>query len=200
MKHNIKTNEENLSGVYKIVNLITNDFYIGSTNKFWERFKSHKSELQRAKSSSRILQNAVIKYGLDNFEFTILEICSNYRERECVLIRELSPYYNIVLESQEKRIISDDTRKRMSQSQKGRIPWNKGKTGLKYKKYITGFKRNKPSRAIKSTNLLTGEIIIHESVKAVLKHFDFKSKASIYNCCLGHQNSVFNIKFEYYSP
>lgn len=39
-----------------------------------------------------------------------------------------------IREGNRNRILSDDTHIRMSISQKGRTPWNKGKTGLKYGK------------------------------------------------------------------
>ena len=47
-----------------------------------------------------------------------------------------------IREGNRNRILSDDTHIRMSISQKGRTPWNKGKTGMKYgkrkrHKYVT---------------------------------------------------------------
>ena len=119
MKNLIQKEQVNKAGVYKITNIINGKYYLGGSKNISSRYRSHLYTLKNNKSSCRILQNAVIKYGLINFVFEVIEICENYQEIECVLLKELNPKYNIIQETGEKRILSKETRKRMSESKKG---------------------------------------------------------------------------------
>lgn len=176
------------SGVYKITNLIDNKFYIGSSKTLYTRFKQHCYTLLNAKSGNIILQRAVIKYGIVNFEFSIIEITDNYREQEIYYTNLLQPEYNIIKELDgNKRIISEDTRKRMSNAQKGRVAPNKGKTGGSYNR----IKKKK----IKSIDK-EGNELIHNDIHAVISHFNF-GQSSIYQCCKGQRNNVYGIIFQY---
>lgn len=60
------------SGIYKILNIINNKFYIGSTINFARRKNEHKYKLKNYKGNS-IIRNAVKKYGINNFKFIIIE-------------------------------------------------------------------------------------------------------------------------------
>lgn len=71
---NIK--ESNESGIYCIRNKINNKRYIGQSDNLNNRWKRHKSDLKCGTHFNRHLQSAYDKYGLDNFEFIILEKCS----------------------------------------------------------------------------------------------------------------------------
>ena len=58
--------------IYKIINKITNQHYIGQTTKnLQERWKHHKKK----GSNCRYLKYAFQKYGIDNFEFKLICIC-----------------------------------------------------------------------------------------------------------------------------
>lgn len=61
-----------LSGIYLILNKITFDYYIGSasTGKIYARFSNHLIH----KTGNKLVKFAVIKYGLSNFAFMILEL------------------------------------------------------------------------------------------------------------------------------
>lgn len=72
------------SGIYKILNLVNNKFYIGSALNINSRFNIHKCLLRKNKHHSRHLQSAWNKYGETNFEFKILEYC----EKDNLLKRE----------------------------------------------------------------------------------------------------------------
>lgn len=50
---------------------------------------------------------------------------------------------------------------------------------------------------IKSIDLNSMEELYFKNIHEVVLHFNFK-KSSIYQCCLGHRKSLYNIKFEYY--
>jgi hypothetical protein len=84
-------------GIYKIVNGITKDLYIGSSRELENRKIRHFKDLRKNKHHSIILQRAVNKYGIHNFTFEIIEYCNE----EELMIREqyyfdtLFPLYNI---------------------------------------------------------------------------------------------------------
>lgn len=66
----------NMIGIYKIENLITNKIYIGSSKNINERFINHKSMLKNNTHHCVYLQRAINKYGINNFSFEIVEQCS----------------------------------------------------------------------------------------------------------------------------
>lgn len=72
-------------GIYKITNLKTGRWYVGSvvSSNFRLRFKRHLNLLLNGKHENLHLQRAFDKYGQENFEFKILEILeTNIFERE----------------------------------------------------------------------------------------------------------------------
>jgi group I intron endonuclease len=118
------------SGVYIIKNKINNKFYIGSSINIKKRFREHLSSLRNNSHHSKYLQNAFNKHKENNFTFEILEECDS----EFLILREqyfidiLSPVYNMAKIAGNtlglKR--TEDTKKKLSKSHKGQIPWNKG--------------------------------------------------------------------------
>lgn len=67
-------------GVYKITNIETNMFYIGSSYNITKRWKEHKNKLNRGKHDNKYLQHAWNKYGESKFKFDILELVNNRDE------------------------------------------------------------------------------------------------------------------------
>lgn len=199
MKNTINNNKRNESAVYKITNLVNGNYYIGSSKNVILRYRSHLSSLSRGKSSCRILQNAIIKYGILNFRFDIVEYCDNYVERENYYIINLKPKYNIITDNLNSRIFSKETKELMSEVQKeryrnGAISPNKGKKhSEEIKKQIS---LNRKQYSVISINLITNEIIEFESIKKAKEYYNF-GLSSIYHCCLGLRNSVNNVKFIY---
>ena len=61
------------SGVYRIQNIIEDKNYIGKSWNIEQRWKEHITTLKSNKHINSKLQSAFNKYGLDSFEFTILE-------------------------------------------------------------------------------------------------------------------------------
>ena len=98
------------SGIYKITNTINDKYYIGSSKDIKSRFRSHKCVLKANKSASIILQNAVNKYGLENFLFEVIEYCENYKEKEIEILSQNLPPYNSILETTIRREISKESR------------------------------------------------------------------------------------------
>lgn len=60
-------------GIYKIINVVNNKFYVGSAVNFSRRKTRHFSELRTNKHNNSKLQNAWNKYGEQAFVFAIVE-------------------------------------------------------------------------------------------------------------------------------
>jgi group I intron endonuclease len=60
-------------GIYKIINVVNNKFYVGSAVDFKRRKTRHFSELRNKKHNNKKLQNAWNKYGEQAFVFVIVE-------------------------------------------------------------------------------------------------------------------------------
>ena len=69
----IKT--RNISGVYKITNILNGKFYIGSAKDVDKRWYSHKMEWKCGIHRNPHLQRSYNKYGLSAFVFEIIELC-----------------------------------------------------------------------------------------------------------------------------
>lgn len=79
--------------IYLITNKITNEKYVGQTkNSIYVRFASHVHDYKRF--PKRKLYHNMIKYGIDNFEPTILEECENelLNQKEIEWIQKLDTF------------------------------------------------------------------------------------------------------------
>ena len=85
-----------ISGIYKITNTITGDFYIGSSKDIKRRWASHKWHSRRNKYPNNPLYKDMQKYGIDKFVFEILaEVeVEQLKEMEQQFIEKLQPTYN----------------------------------------------------------------------------------------------------------
>lgn len=121
-------------GIYKIFNKINGKYYIGSSDHIYKRWNSHKSCLNRQIHENSHLQFAWNKYGKCNFDLIILEETNddllNIEQKYLNEIKENSHQtYNINFIA-DKPPQSVESRKKQSDSMKGKSPWNKGKSGL----------------------------------------------------------------------
>lgn len=62
-----------ICGIYKITNIVNNKIYIGQSKDIYKRWKSH---IYLSTKGKQAIYCAMRKYGLDNFLFSIEEICS----------------------------------------------------------------------------------------------------------------------------
>lgn len=83
-------------GVYLIINIITNQTYIGSSVDIKQRKYHHIYCLRKNKYERLKLQRSWNKYGAENFIFIPLEFCSseNRIDREQHYIDQYNPYFN----------------------------------------------------------------------------------------------------------
>jgi group I intron endonuclease len=65
------------SGVYKILNLVNQKCYIGSSFDTSERWKDRLSGLRKSIHINRYLQRAFNTHGENNFKFEVIEYCPN---------------------------------------------------------------------------------------------------------------------------
>ena len=87
---------DKISGVYKITNKITGDFYIGSSKDIKRRWRDHRKLSQWKAHSNTRLYKDMFEFGLDNFTFEIIEETSSLKEREQYYIEQLKPSYNSI--------------------------------------------------------------------------------------------------------
>ena len=110
-----------MNTVYKIVNLINQKGYIGSSMRVEKRWQQHKNDAFNPNSEkyNYPLYQAFRKYGIENFSFQILkndflsiEEMQNYEQEMIIAHNTLSPNgYNQTLETASYTIAHENTQK-----------------------------------------------------------------------------------------
>ncbi len=116
----------NRSGIYVIINIVTNKFYIGSASKLNNRKVKHLSDLRNGKHHSSYLQRSYNKHGKEIFIFKVLEYVDNKKNLLNIEQKYLDIYFNTgvtynicgIAGSSYGRKHSDETKKRISYLQK----------------------------------------------------------------------------------
>lgn len=142
------------AGIYQIRNLINGKRYIGSSKHIYLRFRQHRTKLNCRKHDSIILQRAWDKYGEVNFAFEVIE-----RVAELSMLQNREQYHLDLWQSAKSGIgyntlplayrtagrppMSTEARKKISDSRKGVIPWNKGKQGIYSEETLEKMSRNR---------------------------------------------------------
>jgi group I intron endonuclease len=118
-----------VSGIYKITNIVTGQFYLGKSKQVSKRMQVHKNGLIQNRHNNSHLQRSFNKYGLNNFTFELLIVCEvqflNQYERELILLTEsFKPGigFNQTMGGDGGEVPTIETRAKMSNSQKGRVP------------------------------------------------------------------------------
>lgn len=119
------------AGIYCIENTINHKRYIGSSLNLYQRLHSHKVKLSKNKHENGYLQNAVNKYGIDNFESYMIELVENTElltVKEQYWINKLNSEYNLTKEV-IRNVLSQESRDKISKTLKeGYINGNISKT------------------------------------------------------------------------
>ena len=80
--------------VYQIVNDVNGKIYVGKTELYppEKRWQSHIQDYKRRKCEKRPLYDAMNKYGVEHFHFSVIEETDNTCEREMYWIEKLRTY------------------------------------------------------------------------------------------------------------
>jgi len=110
------------SGIYVIRHKISGKSYVGLSLDINKRWKSHKSPKPTSKSA---IHAAIRKYGVDAFQFEILELCSQHEleSRECHWINHLETFrtgYNLTSGGEMGREVSEETKQKLSAATSGK--------------------------------------------------------------------------------
>lgn len=99
--------------IYKIINLESNKYYLGSTKEIKKRTLRHFNELRKNKHHCIHLQRAFNKYGENNFKLEVILECDNYKEREQELLNSISfdDLYNVSKSASGGDLISNHPNK-----------------------------------------------------------------------------------------
>lgn len=125
---------EEVGIIYGWYNTNSEKWYIGQTVNPEGRFNCH---IDRAinKKDKTYFYNSIRKYGLENFVYCVLEenvLRENLNMREMDWIEYYDSFYcgyNMTAGGNQT-IFSEEFKEKMSEANKGRIPWNKGKHGI----------------------------------------------------------------------
>ena len=81
-------------GIYKITNKLNQKSYVGLSIDIEHRWKQHKSPYSWERESGKSLYRAIKKYGLENFDFVVLEECSKeeLKAKEKYWISKINSY------------------------------------------------------------------------------------------------------------
>jgi len=174
------------SGIYQILNQITNKRYIGSTINFGKRKSEHFRKLKYNSHHSILLQNSYNKYGCDNFVFSIIELIDDNTkllEREQYFLDLLKPEYNICISSSapmmgrkhSKETIEKLKTRKVKRGKEHHLFGTKVKAETKEKQRLAklGSKRNENTKAkiraaaIRNNNVSTLEKVRHLQRKKI---------------------------------
>lgn len=135
-------------GIYGIRNKLNGMIYVGKTvNNFGDRWDCHKASIKGGYCANPNLGNEINKYGVDNFEYIILDDCTgkdleyvNQREiEEIKKYKELGLAYNIgdggSIGAYRGRHLPEETRRKIGE--KNRINMTGRKASEKTKKKMS---------------------------------------------------------------
>lgn len=168
-------------GVYKITNKINGDCYVGSSKDIGERWKKHiYSHKSKGKHYEYFIYRAMRKYGVENFEFEILEICEDSKRipLEQHYYEMLKPKYNMI-EPKQNPMENPEVVKKAKIACK--IAWNNRSDQSKQKALDNlkkgwgneSFNNNQiPSKKVKSIKISDGTEMLFDSLSEAGRHLD----------------------------
>lgn len=121
--------KEKICGIYCIKNKVDNKVYIGQSININNRLANHKSDLKHNRHHNTYLQHAYNKYGVENFEFSIICECDmkeldkleKYYILEVYNSVDRNNGYNRESGGNLRKIVSQETREKISKAGKERF-------------------------------------------------------------------------------
>ncbi len=184
------TFKEDISGIYKITNIINGKVYIGQSCHINRRFMEHVSALTHNSCYNKHLQRSWNKYGQDAFRFEIVEECpvELLNEREMHYVQVFDSKLNGYNQTDggggcRGYICSDETCRKLSEALRGR-PKSPEVVQQMRERAIEWYKHHDNPRSIKVVCLNTGEVFANASRAA--DQYGIASAADIRGCCNGY--------------
>ena len=132
-------------GIYKITSP-SGRVYIGQSINIQKRFNTYK-KLKSSVKKQTLLYRSFKKYGVEKHQLEIIELCEekelNKRERffqEKFEVLEKGLNCQLTKTKDRSGRLSEETKKKLSESSKGCKPWNKGKKHSEETKIKIGLK------------------------------------------------------------
>ena len=140
-----------ICGIYKITHKETGKSYIGLSVDIHNRWKQHRSFAKTGRKSA--IYSALKKYGVDAFEFTVLEECASdvLEEREkhwIVQFDTVASGYNLTFGGESNKEVSEETRRKISEANTGKK--RSPESIAKFAQSMRGQKRTPEQNAAKS--------------------------------------------------
>lgn len=130
--------------IYKIINVLNQECYIGATKYPDRRWQEHLREVKRNRRNYT-LYNAMRKYGIQNFSYQILELGENeiygFGVAEPMYVRWLSPKYNMTAGGEGVNEPSPEARLKM---RKKKLGISRGPFSEEHRQRIGDSLRGKP--------------------------------------------------------
>jgi group I intron endonuclease len=166
----------------------------------------HRKQLKEKKHHSILLQRAWDKYKEQSFTFEVIEEATSPEHlltREQVYLDYYKSYevdkgYNIckvagsslgvkhseeTIQKYRQRKHSEETRKKLSEAGKGKVPWNKGKQTSDQAKSIMSERKEKTKKKVEKICPETGIVVEYKSLKDAER--DGYHRYHIFECCNG---------------
>lgn len=157
----------NDSGIYKITNKVNGKVYIGQSKNIKSRWNSYKSFVKNPNKKEPILI-AMRKYGMENFDFEILEKC-NIKDLDKLEKKYIKQYNSCRYFKNSNGYNADEGGSLKTSKRTGRI-------GRKVMCITTGIEYETANEAERLTGI---------------------SSSSIRRCCRGNMKQVKNTKWKY---
>lgn len=144
-----------MQGIYIVKNLINGNIYVGLSKNIERRFMEHKTPKNVTKKTT-VLSRSFRKYGLQNFDFRVLEEVENIEDlpaREMYWISTLKPKYNMNDGGLGNRslIVTDETREVLRE--KGKQQWQMKTDEEKRTQIINNLKGPKKGHKVSDKNI-----------------------------------------------
>lgn len=193
-------------GVYKITNLITGDFYIGSSNNVSNRISLHFNREVKKYPNHKFYQD-IKAYGQDNFKVEILEECNrdNKIEREKYYYNLLNPTYNKI-PPEENNFLNKEVRElaiKACETEEFKIKRKEINQSKVFREKVREAQRFrfKPVKMFNFKNeYITSFECMQDAGKWIINNSKYKSKnpvSKIKDVCDGKRNTAYGYKWEY---
>lgn len=178
------------SGIYLIENVINNKKYVGQSLNVAYRISKHKCCLRKNTHENQYLQRSFVKYGEENFQFTILEYCEveMLDEREVFYINffdsmNFEKGFNLESGGNLGKIVSESTREK-----------KRGENNPMYNKKATEKTRLKMKVSSRGKNAKLTDLDVVKVKELLIKGLQQREIANMFSVNLSTINKIATFK------